>query len=478
MSLLHSHPLADHSMSVTSSRLVQRLVLALFLLLAHAASAPAEDATPVGGNPEEALARYVARPEPAYDWTLQEKAEVAGLRVYKLELTSQTWHDIVWKHVLYVYEPREVLIQDHVLLFVSGGSRMRPPGLDEQLLAVGLANLSGGRVALLKQVPNQPLFDDRFEDDLITETWLQYLETGDPTWPLLFPMVKSAVKAMDAVGELSEQEDWPQPIDKFVITGASKRGWTSWLTPVADSRIVATAPCVIDTLNFRAQMDHQIATWGAFSVQIDDYTRKGLIRAGDDEESPRETALRTMMDPWTYREQIAIPKLIVNGTNDPYWVVDAAKNYFPGLVGPKHMLQIPNAGHDLRNGLATVSSTIAVFYRRAAAGKAMPELEWSFEETGAGERRLVLQSDVPAQSARLWTATSGTNDFREASWSDRSMASHDGGYVGGLPEPDDGERLAAFGELRFVDQTFDPPVRFSLTTTVKTYLETATATGE
>ncbi|MGC1275414.1 MAG: PhoPQ-activated protein PqaA family protein [Planctomycetaceae bacterium] len=457
---------------------LRRLTASLVLLLTVAATAIAEDAAAVGGRPEEALARYIAKPESVYGWTLKEKAEAGGILVYKLELTSQTWQGIEWKHVLHVYEPKNVQFHDHVLLFVSGGSGLRPPGLDEQLLAVGLANMSGGRVALLKQVPNQPLFDDRVEDDLITETWLQYLKTGDQSWPLLFPMVKSAVKAMDAVTELSKQEGWPQPVEKFVVTGASKRGWTSWLTPVADSRVVATAPCVIDTLNFRAQMKDQVETWGTFSEQIADYSSKGLIRANGEKESPREAALRTMMDPWTYREQITIPKLIINGTNDRYWVVDAAKNYYPGLVGPKHVLEIPNAGHSLDGGLGTVTATIAVFYRRTAARKAMPTLEWKFDATDAGQRRLVLSSDSAAQSARLWTAASDTNDFREAAWSDRSMTHRDDRYSVALPDSAENQSLAAFGELRFVDRTVEPPVQFALTTTVKTYLAPQEAAGE
>jgi PhoPQ-activated pathogenicity-related protein len=291
-------------------------------------------------------------------------------------------------------------------------------------------------------------------------------------------MVKSAVKAMDAVGELGKKEGWPQPVEKFVITGASKRGWTSWLTPVADPRVVATAPMVIDTLNFRAQMNHQQETWGTFSEQIEDYTRKGLIKGMMSEETPHEAALRTMMDPWTYRERITIPKLLVNGTNDRYWVVDAAQNYFGDLEGPKYVLEIPNAGHGLEGGHDKVIASIAVLFRRAATGTPLPKVVWKWEPSSGGSA-LVLESDPPAQSAAFWTAKSGTNDFREAKWSNRPLDGQGGKYEAALgPAKDATDRLAGFAELKFVDRTIDPPVPFSLTTTVETYLPAETAASE
>ena len=101
---------------------------------------------------------------------------------------------------------------------------------------------------------------------------------------------------MDAIEALAKSE-WDGSVSGFVITGASKRGWTSWLTPVVDRRVIATEPMVIDVLNFQPQMRHQLDTWGRYSEQIVDYTSKGLINP--ENETPREVQLRRMMDPFS-----------------------------------------------------------------------------------------------------------------------------------------------------------------------------------
>ena len=74
-----------------------------------------------------------------------------------------------------------------------------------------LAELLRAPVAVLRQVPFQPLFDRR-EDALIAYTFDQYLDIGEPDWPLLLPMVKSAARAMDAVQEFARGR-WQQRVD-------------------------------------------------------------------------------------------------------------------------------------------------------------------------------------------------------------------------------------------------------------------------
>ena len=144
---------------------------------------------------------------------------------------------------------------DTAILFITGDGPRPGDNIDLGLIS-GATQLP---VYMLFNIPNQPLWDMK-EDDLIAHTFNKYLETKDPTWPLLFPMTKSAIKAMDAIQDFSAKTG--HPVKKFIVTGASKRGWTTWLTAATrDKRVVGIAPLVFDNLNFTPQMSHQLEHW-------------------------------------------------------------------------------------------------------------------------------------------------------------------------------------------------------------------------
>jgi len=408
---------------------------------------------------------YMNRPEPDFAWSLAETTALLGSKIYRLELTSQKWQEIIWKHSLIVYEPSVLKYKDHMLLFVTGGSIGNIPQEKDMIMGRMIAEYCGARIATLHQVPNQPLMNNRKEDDLITETWLKYLETKDPTWPLLFPMVKSAVKAMDALDAFSQQQ-FGQPIEGFVISGASKRGWTSWLTPVVDKRIVATAPIVIDMLNFPLQITTQKKNWGSYSEQIIDYTSKGLVPEGGIPRSGPESELWEMMDPYTYRKQLSLPKLLVVGANDPYWNVDAMSLYWSDLIGSKHIMRVANAGHSLDAGRERAMRTIGVFFRHAVSGKALPELSWepAISDTSVG---LSMTASPTPTGSRLWVATSQDNDFRDEKWvaqpltTAQPMTTGAAGFSGEVNRLGT-ERVAVFGEFDYEFEGID----YSLSTLV------------
>ena len=346
-------------------------------------------------------------------------------------MTSQTWRGIPWKHQLFVLRPAKLPKDVRHGLLVVGGGRWKPeyegerkqatlPG--EALLFAHLAEAIAAPVAVLRQVPFQPLFE-RTEDALIAYTFDQHLKTGEDDWPLLLPMVKSTVRAMDALQSIARQR-WDLSLDSFTVTGASKRGWTAWLTAATDKRVMAVAPMVIEVLNMRTQLDHQRAAWGGLSEQIHDYTAIDLPARLATE---RGEALLATVDPFRYRKRLTQPKLILLGTNDRYLPLDSLKLYWPELPNPKHVLYVPNQGHSLRDIQRVIGSLSAV-HRYAAAGKLLPQTTWSF--SGRPDTLgIQVRVDRHTDGTLIWSAHSPTLDFREARWTSRKCAKTNGGYA-------------------------------------------------
>ena len=350
---------------------------------------------------------YVAKPDQAFQWELRGVVDQPQGRVYDLHMVSQGWQGIKWEHQIQVYEPQNLEFPGVMVLFITGGSA-KP--LD-QAMGLTMANLAGLRLATLYHIPNQPLFANLREDALIAYTFAKYLETGDEDWVLLFPMVKSALRAMDCLEELAEQR-WGQTPRGFMVAGASKRGWTTYLTAIADpERTVAIAPMVFDILNMTVQVQHQRDFWGDYSEQIAEYTSKGLQQVAD---RGRGFRLFWMVDPYSYRDRLLMPKFTILGSNDRYWPIDAVNFYWPGLAQPKLLLIAPNAGHGLE-GRMRILDSLAGFARLVAEQKPLPELRWQFDESGEGLELRVTATPAPSQ-ARLWVARSSLRDFREAKW--------------------------------------------------------------
>ena len=296
-------------------------------------------------------------------------------------------------------------------------------------------------MAILYGIPNQPLFDGKREDALIAHTFVKEIETGDDTWPLLFPMAKSAIRAMDVLQAFSKS-DLKAEITGFVVSGASKRGWTTWLTAAADPvRVKGIVPMVYDNLNLPVQMPHQIRTWGRYSEMIDDYTQHGLQ---DRLKTPEGKHLGEIVDPWTYRDRITMPKLIVNGTNDPYWTQDALNLYWDDIKSPKYVLYVPNAGHGLKD-MGRVIASSSAFTRAIASGSELPKLTWKYT-TREGAQRLKVTVNPAAAKANLWMAQSDTKDFRKATWESIPMNVTKAGHRLLIPFPEKGYK-AVFAEV-------------------------------
>jgi PhoPQ-activated pathogenicity-related protein len=211
-------------------------------------------------------------------------------------------------------------------------------------------------------------------------------------------------------------------------------------------------------------MKHQKATWGFYSEQIGDYTSKGLVREDGIPNEGREHDLWQMMDPFTYRDIISVPKLMIVGANDRYWAVDAMSIYFNELKGPAHAHRVANAGHNLDDGgdgRNQALRTLAVFYRHAVDGKTLPTLKWEFPSS-PDKVGLTVECSAQAEGARLWSCVAKTHDFRESKWVSQDLASKNGRFIGEV-KPNGEEHIAIYGEVLLEHEG----VPYSLSTLVK-----------
>lgn len=375
-------------------------------------------------NPSNALQHYLHNGDTAFHFVVKDSFSTSTFKGYDLLLTSQHWKQYTWQHQLTILSPKEN-VHDGALLFITGGHndketempswKKSSDELTQQMARMAVKNKA--IVAIIRQVPNEPLFDSLVEDQIISYTLHKYKEdTTDYSWPLLFPMVKSAVRAMDAVQNFSNQK-LHHPVNRFVVSGASKRGWTTWLTGASDPRVEAIGPMVIDVLNMPVNLAHQMEAYGSYSVEIQDYVKLGIVQGIT---SPSGKALVDMIDPYSYREKLTMPKMLFMGTNDPYWVIDNVKNYLPDIPGKNLINYTPNAGHGLNDGVVAFPALSAFFGITMDHGK-YPNCSWKTKENGKGVKLMVKASKDMLTGAKIWYADSKDMDFRDDKFYSRDL---------------------------------------------------------
>jgi PhoPQ-activated pathogenicity-related protein len=372
-------------------------------------------------KPENALKNYLSNGDANYSFELKDSASFGSAKAYQLVLTSQKWQGFMWRHQLTIIIPSTVQY-DGALLFITGGSNKDEQpnwSKEDKLWPVlnAIATKNKAVVALIKQVPNQPFYDGKTEDELITYTLNQFRIDKDYTWPLLFPMVKSTVRGMDAVQEFVAKKA-KHTVKNFVIAGASKRGWTTWLSSaIDDKRVKAIGPMVIDMLNMPKSLSYQLETYGEYSDQIEDYVKIGIPQST---ESPDGKAITAMIDPYSYKEKMTVPKMIFVGTNDPYWTADAIKLYFDQIPGKNLIHYVPNAGHDLAGGKQALEG-LSAFFGLTLQNKEYPVSTWNVVKIKEGFELTVQAKPEELVEAAIWATTSADRDFRNNLWQTRRV---------------------------------------------------------
>lgn len=420
-----------------------------------------------------ALEDYIARPDPAYRWQAYDESWGVLADYHFLRLQSQQWLDAtrvnrpLWEHEVRIAQPRPLLCGDTAktsktaIIVISGGRNKKDGSMGSEMSWANglLAHAFCRTIVELKQVPNQPVvFTDetksRKEDGIIAYTFDRYLRGVEGDWPVQLAMVRAVVQAMTAIQEFSRTRDDVPDIEDFVLIGASKRGWTTWLTAAVDKRVRAIVPASIDMPGIAKQFPHHVAAYGEYAPSLKDYTAFdiGCRMAG-----ARGRELMGIIDPISYREQLKMPKLILNSAGDQFFVSDSWRFYYDDLIGAKRLRYTVNSDHGHGVGRTKGLTRFKLFMQArnwindVLDGREPPSLGWERTQ----DDRLVVKASVPPRQVLLWTADNpDARDFRletlGPAWRSRPLAADaDGIYRVKLETPQHGWRAvvveAVFG---------------------------------
>ena len=410
------------------------------------------------------LDAYVHKDDASFNYVIEKVQEFDGYFVHSIRMNSQNFlqskdvNKTSWSHWLTVIEPKEVKAETALLVISSGDTNDPLPKAQDALIEIALA--SNSLVAELKAIPNQPLkFSDesfdRWEDAIIAYTWNKFFLTGESRWPARMAMTKSAIAAMDTIQAVFKRNN----VNSFVVTGASKRGWTTWTAAATDNRVIAIIPLVIDMLNIKPSFEHHWQAYGFWAPAIQDYVDMSTM---DWWGSPEAEMLFKLVDPYSYKDRYQFPKYIINAAGDEFFIPTSSQFYYDQLPGEKHIRYVPNVGHSL-NG-SYIIEAIASFYISILNSSPRPEYSWNFLKNG----QIEFTSDNQPSEVKLWWADNpSSRDFRldviGKSWKSKSIKINaEGKYISSIDKPEEGWR-AYFVEAIYGSN----PLPFIITSEVK-----------
>ena len=428
---------------------------------------------------ESLMQDYVQREDDAFRYETAKVVDGESWQEYIIKMVSQQWltpdevAPVEWQHWLTIIIPDEVE-ETEALMVIGGGSHKddMPESANPALVQVAMATKS--IVADITNIPFQPVeyindaAGERYEDALIAYGWRKFLEGGakdeDAKWLARLPMTKAVVRGMDVVQKVSASAG--KPVDRFVTTGASKRGWTVWTTAVTDDRVMAIIPIVIDMLNVTPSFDHHWKCYGQWSPAIDDYVNEGIM---DWMGSGQFDRLMEIVEPYSFIDQLKLPKFLINATGDEFFVTDSWRFYWDDLPGEKYLQYIPNTNH----GLTGVDEeydlrSLTAFYKAVISETDLPRFEWHV--SGDSIFAEINYSANADYRLTQWEAVNEEGrDFRVGvigrTWTATSIArEEDGNYSIGITAPEEGYK-AGLLEIVFNPDS-DLPFTFTTGTVV------------
>jgi PhoPQ-activated pathogenicity-related protein len=388
-------------------------------------------------NMNEVMRCFVNHQDRAYKYEIIDQQDDDNISIKTYILDSQIWPikpddeipTTTWQHKLIVYTPKKV-VSNKALLYIGGGYNINKDGeqefspIKDSLDFANIALSSNAPVVAVEDVPNQYLHINSIpkkEDQIIAFSYIKVMQNPQENAYLAghLPMVKAIVKAMDASQEIFREDNLD--ISNFVLIGASKRGWATWLAGLEDERVSAMIPVAIDILNVQKNINHICNSYINYCpAALKDYKEVGITERIN---SDPFVQLMKIEDPFSYidlpnyKNQAAIPKYIINNSGDDFYSPDSSRLYFDQLKGDSNYIRyFPKSMHyyagnpisDYLNNIKLLNDAVSNYFYFHINNIALPVVDWQ-----KSAEKISVNSSLKPEKVTLWTAqNSAERDFR------------------------------------------------------------------
>ena len=370
----------------------------------------------LSNNSYDSIKDYIESTKNEFSYEIEDIIYEEEWTGFHIKMISGEWldkkkvEDVEWSHYVDIVIPNET-ITETAIMFIDGGVK------DDNYfrldsVSVGYALKTKSIIVNIHNIPVQPINflasdqENFVEDDLIAYAWSQFLKKGakkeDIEWLPRLPMTRAVVRSMDLAQEIVAQNN--KKLNDFVVSGASKRGWTAWTTAAVDDRVVAVVPMVIDMLNLVPSFENHFRSYGEFSPAVQEYVNYNIQ---DWLGTEKFKMLLSYIEPFSFIDKFTMPKYIINAGSDEFFSTDSWRFYYHKLPGKKIIRYVPNKNHSLDGGY--LSEDLVSYFYRIVNDIEIPSLNWNLTD-----KKLIAELDYDGEyDVSVWTAKNENGrDFR------------------------------------------------------------------
>ncbi|MBQ0106180.1 MAG: hypothetical protein KBT47_09150 [Armatimonadetes bacterium] len=398
------------------------------------------------------LSEYVNADDGVYSAKLSkiQLSSDQSVSITSIDFSSQIWQNHKFSHNMQIFYPSGALVTDYAFMIIAEGKTSN----DWTQTLSYFAKMMSAPVIVVFENPAEKIVDGN--ESLHNFSFSKmFTDKSYKDTPIAFADVKTIIKAMDAVSEITHAE-FDKPIENFVLCGSNECALAVYLAAsLGDSRIAGIIPAGLD-INANKNLAHQIECYGSIASGLNDF---GYEAFKDYAKSPVVGEFINLTDPYNYIKDIKCPKLIMNGTNDFCSVIDSAKFYFDDFVGEKYFWLNVNGGHEFCftentmkysnvNKFSDIILTARAFFYHITKNNVMENVKFVWNKSDNGYVLNIEGNNSEIKGVNTYSVDSEYSDFRNVMWSKHALTAKDGVYSYTEEKPEHGYRCV-FAEVSF-----------------------------